>query len=97
MCRFSEELEFVQALCNPHYLHYLYANGHFENPRFLDFLGYLEYWRSPEYSRFLLYPHSLNILSLLKSSKFLGSLGSVQEIENLMEQSYLRWKRTSLL
>ena len=44
--RFEAELEFVQALANPEYLHHLAQNLYFDDP---DFRAYLEYLQYPGY------------------------------------------------
>ncbi|KAI5185349.1 mediator of RNA polymerase II transcription subunit 31 [Nematocida homosporus] len=93
MSRFTEELEFIQCLCNPQYLQHLYQKGYFDNPNFIDFLKYLQYWKTPEYAKFLLFPQALNILDLLLNSKtFLESLKYNQVVEHLCAQQYLLWK-----
>ena len=50
--RFETELEFVQALANPEYLHFLAQNLYFDDPAFRDYLVYLQYWREPRYCKF---------------------------------------------
>jgi mediator of RNA polymerase II transcription subunit 31 len=52
--RLAMELEFVQCLANPEYLHWLALNKYLEEPAFVRFLHYLCYWRRPEYARLLL-------------------------------------------
>jgi mediator of RNA polymerase II transcription subunit 31 len=51
--RFELELEFVQSLANPFYLHSLAQQGIFEQPHFIRYLEYLKYWGEKEYARFL--------------------------------------------
>ena len=51
--RFSLELEFVQALANPYYLHSLAQQGILNQPAFINYLAYLTYWKEREYARFL--------------------------------------------
>ena len=73
--RFELELEFVQALASPNYLHFLAtstAEGAsssttvLQDPAFIDFLKYLRRtWTQPAYARFLTYPHCLYFLELL--------------------------------
>ncbi|KAL7534914.1 hypothetical protein ACHAWF_004990 [Thalassiosira exigua] len=63
--RFELELEFVQSLASPAYLHYLATSGIMYQSSFLDFLRYLRYWKRPEYAKYLLYPHCLYFLDLL--------------------------------
>ena len=58
--RFSLELEFVQALASPNYLHFLAATKSetgdcllLQEPEFQDFLKYLKAtWTQPEYGTF---------------------------------------------
>jgi len=63
--RFELELEFVQSLASPAYLHYLATSGILYQSTFLDFLRYLRYWKQPQYAKYLLYPHCLYFLDLL--------------------------------
>jgi mediator of RNA polymerase II transcription subunit 31 len=52
--RFELELEFVQALANPFYLHSLAQQGILYQPAFVNYLKYLLYWKEKEYARFIL-------------------------------------------
>lgn len=52
--RFELELEFVQALANPFYLHSLAQQNILSQPTFINFLQYLLYWKDKEYARFIL-------------------------------------------
>jgi mediator of RNA polymerase II transcription subunit 31 len=56
LTRFELELEFVQALANPHYLESLAVQGILNQPAFVNFLKYLTYWLDKDkgYSRFVL-------------------------------------------
>ena len=67
--RFELELEFVQSLASPAYLHYLATNPSSDDHNWLDdpeFIEYLRYllgvWTRPEYNRFLVYPQALYFL-----------------------------------
>ena len=51
--RFELELEFVQALANPYYLHSLAQQGILNQPAFVNYLHYLLYWKEKEYARFV--------------------------------------------
>ena len=44
LSRFELELEFVQALANPHYLESLAVQGVLMQPAFVNYLNYLTYW-----------------------------------------------------
>lgn len=51
--RFELELEFVQSLANPFYLHSLAQQNILSQPAFVNFLEYLLYWKEKEYARFI--------------------------------------------
>ncbi|KAH0589201.1 hypothetical protein H2248_004965 [Termitomyces sp. 'cryptogamus'] len=51
--RFELELEFVQALANPFYLHSLAQQNILEQPAFINFLAYLQYFKDKDYARFI--------------------------------------------
>lgn len=53
--RFELELEFVQALANPFYLHSLAQQNILTQPAFVNFLEYLLYWKEKDYARFIQY------------------------------------------
>ncbi|CAK0877710.1 unnamed protein product [Prorocentrum cordatum] len=63
--RFAEELEFVQCLANPDYVHWLATQGCLDEPEFLEFLRYLRYWREPPHVLYVVYPQSLRMLEML--------------------------------
>lgn len=52
--RFELELEFVQSLANPYYLHSLAQQGILKQPAFINFLEHLQYWKEKDYARFIL-------------------------------------------
>ena len=51
--RFELELEFLQALANPFYLHSLAQQNILDQPSFINFLDYLQYFREKDYARFI--------------------------------------------
>lgn len=51
--RFELELEFVQALANPFYLHSLAQQNILEQPAFINYLKYLLYFKEKDYARFI--------------------------------------------
>lgn len=65
--RFELELEFLQSLASPAYLHYLATapEKYLQDPQFMAYLRYLRYWKQPEYARLISYPHALYMLDLL--------------------------------
>ncbi|KAL6531193.1 Polyadenylate-binding protein 1 [Orobanche hederae] len=72
--RFLLELEFVQCLANPTYIHYLAQNRYFEDEAFIGYLKYLQYWQRPEYIKFIMYPHCLFFLELLQNPNFRSAM-----------------------
>ena len=67
--RFEVELEFVQSLANIQYITYLVTqqNNLFKDPKFKNYLKYLEYWCDPPYSQCIVYPNALYVLKLINS------------------------------
>ena len=68
----NHQLEFVQSLASPAYLHYLATSG-----ILYQFLRYLLYWKKPEYAKYLQYPHCLYFLDLLVPPPSYDSLEDV--------------------
>jgi len=70
--RFEIELEFVQALAAPEYVHGLAMNGYLDDERFHRYLKYLrKTWTlSASYSKFILYPACHIMLELLQNDSF---------------------------
>ena len=42
----------------------------FEEEAFVKYLEYLQYWKDPQYARFLMYPQCLAFLDLLQDERF---------------------------
>ena len=92
--RFYLELEFVQNLSNPSYLHCLAGRGLLEDRCFLKFLRYLRYWKDPAYSVHLLFPQCLAVLDqLLDNPSFRKELLLPQFVEYIHQQQGLHWMR----
>lgn len=51
--RLELELEFVQSLANPFYIHSLAQQNILEQPTFINFLKYLLYFKDKNYARFI--------------------------------------------
>eukprot|EP00934_Nitzschia_sp_Nitz4_P004228 Nitzschia sp. Nitz4//scaffold8_size234185//70310//70819//NITZ4_001249-RA/size234185-exonerate_protein2genome-gene-0.34-mRNA-1//1//CDS//3329559782//4218//frame0 len=98
--RFALELEFVQSLASPAYLHFLATNTTSEGqslllcPRFKAFLRYLQStWTRPDYSRFVTYPHAFHFLDLLiNNESFARELAQVSFRNFCHQQQYLSWQ-----
>ncbi|KAL9261290.1 Mediator of RNA polymerase II transcription subunit 31-like protein [Drosera capensis] len=90
--RFVLELEFVQCLANPTYIHYLAQNRYFEDEAFIGYLKYLQYWQRPEYVKFIMYPHCLYFLELLQNSSFRAAMAHPGNKELAHRQQFYFWK-----
>ncbi|XP_038975526.1 mediator of RNA polymerase II transcription subunit 31 isoform X3 [Phoenix dactylifera] len=90
--RFLLELEFVQCLANPTYIHYLAQNRYFEDEAFIGYLKYLQYWQRPEYIKFIMYPHCLFFLELLQNANFRNAMAHPGSKELAHRQQYFFWK-----
>lgn len=62
-----------------------------ENEEFLRYLEYLEYWRKPEYAKYLIYPNCLHILSLLKEPRFRQEITRADLAKVFMDDFYMKW------
>jgi mediator of RNA polymerase II transcription subunit 31 len=98
--RFALELEFVQSLASPAYLHFLANNTTAEgvslllDTKFKAFLKYLQQtWTRPDYSRYIVYPHALYFLDLLiQSDAFCRELSQVPFRNFCHQQQYYAWQ-----
>ncbi|KAF9668146.1 hypothetical protein SADUNF_Sadunf15G0098100 [Salix dunnii] len=90
--RFLLELEFVQCLANPTYIHYLAQNRYFEDEAFIGYLKYLLYWQRPEYMKFIMYPHCLYFLELLQNANFRNAMAHPANKELAHRQQFFFWK-----
>lgn len=90
--RFELELEFVQCLASPDYLNWLAQNDTLNDPALVSFLDYLQYWLRPEYSTYIIYPHSLFFLELLQSEEFRKSLASTAIKDLIHSQQFFFWQ-----
>ncbi|KAF9326185.1 hypothetical protein BG006_010364 [Podila minutissima] len=90
--RFQIELEFVQCLSNPWYLHNLAQQGYFGQDAFVRYLDYLQYFRKPEYAKFIIYPHCLHFLTLLQHRSFRDHLAKQDTATFVHERQYYHWQ-----
>ncbi|TFK25558.1 SOH1 family protein [Coprinopsis marcescibilis] len=91
--RFELELEFVQALANPYYLHSLAQQNILEQPAFINYLKYLLYFKEPDYARFIHYPHALHHLDLLQHAQFREELKKDVSLRDYLGQKQRdHWK-----
>jgi mediator of RNA polymerase II transcription subunit 31 len=98
--RFELELEFVQSLASPAYLHFLASSTNSEgqslllDSHFKAFLSYLQKtWSQPDYSTYITYPHSLYFLDLLiHNDAVCRELAQVSFRNFCHQQQYYAWK-----
>ncbi|CBJ26252.1 conserved unknown protein [Ectocarpus siliculosus] len=94
--RFEMELELMNCLASPEYLHYLAQGGYLDDRAFIRFLEYLQYFKRPEYAKFITYPHSLAMLDLLINNppfrKCMNALLNCQQ-----QLGYNGWARQGLV
>ncbi len=69
--RFELELEFVTMLASPSYLTHLATSKVLQDPEFVRYLDYLQYWNKEPYIQYLSYPGpTLRVLELLQQDTF---------------------------
>ncbi|KAF9414439.1 Mediator of RNA polymerase II transcription subunit 31 [Entomortierella beljakovae] len=90
--RFQIELEFVQCLSNPWYLHHLAQQQYFNQDSFVRYLDYLQYFRKPEYAKYIIYPHCLHFLTLLQHKSFRDQLVKQDTATFVHERQYYHWQ-----
>ncbi|KAK9451662.1 SOH1-domain-containing protein [Limtongia smithiae] len=88
---FEIELDFVQSLANPNYLNFLAQNNYFDDEQFIAYLEYLEYWRRPEYIKYLIYPNCLHVLTLLKQPRFRQEIRHEGMAQTLQHDILSKW------
>ena len=90
--RFTLELEFINALANPKYLHRLAADGVLRDPAFVEYLRYLAYWEEPAYAKFVLYPHALRFRRELLREEFRLALENPRVSERVFAEQFEHWR-----
>ena len=90
--RFELELEFVQSLASPAYLHFLATSENLSE--LIPFLRYLRStWSQPDYARFLQYPHCFYFLDLLIDQPKVLKEWTLAEFRNFChQQQFLAWQ-----
>ena len=96
LTRFHVELEFLSCLANPKYVLFLAQNLYFEDEDFIEYLTYLQYWKSAKYAQYILYPSCLKMLDLIVNKPEVRSLLKQEEIiQSIQNQQYYLWKQTA--
>jgi mediator of RNA polymerase II transcription subunit 31 len=62
-----------------------------DDPAFINYINYLQYWRTPEYSQYITYPHSLYFLELLQSADFRSKVSEYSYTTKVEEQQLLHY------
>ena len=92
MSVFEKELEFIQLLCNPEYLKWLYSEKYFSRQDFQEFLKYLLYFKTEKYLKFLIYPQCIPILELLVREDAVLFLSEESFYSKLADDQHCIWK-----
>ncbi|KAJ6602200.1 SOH1-domain-containing protein [Mycena sp. CBHHK59/15] len=90
--RFELELEFVQSLANPYYLHSLAQQNILDQPAFINFLEYLLYFKEKDYARFIHYPHALHHLELLQQAQFRSDMRKDEFRDWIHHKAFEHWR-----
>ncbi|KAL8719961.1 MAG: hypothetical protein Q9225_003109 [Loekoesia sp. 1 TL-2023] len=89
--RFELELEFVQSLANPYYLNHLASQKLLQDPSFIEYLKYLQYFTRPQYTKYLSYPGpTLKALELLQQEKFRQDILGPDMVARLAEEMFVK-------
>ena len=90
--KFLVELEFVQCLANPLYIDWLARQGYLLDGKFVRYLDYLQYWKQPQYAKFLVYPHCLRFLDLLQHEEIRKQFTEDRNFAlQLHDQQFYHW------
>jgi len=80
-------------LASPAYLHHLATTGVLQEDAFLEYLEYLQYWKRPEYVKYLSFPHCLYFLDLLlKNETFRREMAQTSFRNFVHEQQFYSWQ-----
>ena len=70
----------------------LAQNRYFDDPSFIKYLAYLQYWRELPYCSFIVFPHCLRMLELLQHSSFRTALKRADFKDFIFQQQHWHWK-----
>ena len=70
----------------------LAQNRYFDDPAFLRYLRYLQYWRRPEYACFLTHPTCLYFLAALGHPRFRAAIGHDDFMALVHSQQGYAWQ-----
>jgi mediator of RNA polymerase II transcription subunit 31 len=93
--RFELELEFVQSLANPYFIHDMAKRGLLQNEQFIAYLKYLQYWRlDARYAKYVLYPHCFHFLKLLMREEFRRAMRNPRKCDFVHKQQLDHWLKS---
>ncbi|KAG2356362.1 SOH1-domain-containing protein [Suillus spraguei] len=91
--KFELELEFVQSLANPYYLHSLAQQNILDQPAFINYLQYLTYWKEKDYARFIQFLPTRTAPSRLAPARQFRSEMKKDEWRDILNQKqYDHWR-----
>ncbi len=64
----------------------------FEDEAFIRYLKYLQYWKQPEYAKYVIYPHALFFLDNLQNERFRNELKKREFMDFLAKQQAYHWQ-----
>jgi len=68
------------------------VQGYLLDGKFIRYLDYLHYWKQPQYSKFLVYPHCLRFLDLLQHEEIRKRLTEDRTFHlQLADQQFYHW------
>lgn len=69
----------------------LAQNQFLEDEGMINYLQYLQYWKQPEYAKFILYPHCIFFLDMLQHKSFREECKNTEFCNFLTKQQGLHW------
>ncbi|EPR80063.1 Mediator of RNA polymerase II transcription subunit 31 [Spraguea lophii 42_110] len=84
----KSDLIFIQLLCNPEYIQFLYKNNWFFNPKNIKYLKFLEYLRNKPYKYLIVYPQALSLIVILQNENIIEKLADDNFIKMIVEQHH---------
>lgn len=67
-------------------------NEYLDKPELIEYIEYLQYWRRPEYVRFILFPHALYFLNLLREAPFREAIKRGDYLHMVQQQHTWIWQ-----
>ena len=70
----------------------LAQHRYLDEDSFVDYLDYLQYWREPQYCKYILFPHCLRMLELLQHASFREALKREDFKTMIFNQQNWHWR-----